>query len=237
LNVKVTFPQSEDPKEVSQSAISGLLTMFQKVDGAVKIRHLTKTNAAISTVADVPPMKALYDTWAYFNNASPSNLQPYQNGQQDKKRSLSFTIIIGSSNPMKSLLESTIWDRDDVVDRGSIHIEIKALQAVKTEQAFIIIATPTFCSEEDLTKVFGMILQQGITMAKKKKPEKYKNIPDNLPPFAIKSDFLHGLPWMKDEAADKGKNQAIYEETLTHHDINRRLRYLEGDPRTRGTHG
>jgi hypothetical protein len=205
LNIKITFPQSEDPKEVSQSAIRGLLRMFQKYDGSTKIRHLTKPNAAISTEADVPPTKSLYGTWAYFNNASPADLQPYQNGQQDKKRSLSFTIIIGSSTPMKSLLESTIWDRDEVVEGGSIHIEIKALQAVKTEQAFVIIATPTFCSEEDLTNVFGMILQQGITMAKKKKPEKYKNIPDSLPSFALKSDFLHGLPWMKDEAADKEK--------------------------------
>jgi DNA recombination protein RmuC len=34
---------------------------------------------------------------------------------------------------------------------------------------------------EDLTNALGMILQQGITMAKKKKPEKYKNIPDILP--------------------------------------------------------
>jgi len=106
---------------------------------------------------------------------------------------------------MKSLLESTIWDRDDIVDGGSVHIEIKPLQAVKTEQAFVIIATPTFCSEEDLTNALGMILQQGITMAKKKKPEKYKNIPDILPSFAVRSDFLHGLPWMKDEAADKEK--------------------------------
>jgi hypothetical protein len=55
MNVKVTFPQSEDPKEVSQSAIRGLLRMFQKFDGTAKIRHLTKPNAAISTEADVPP--------------------------------------------------------------------------------------------------------------------------------------------------------------------------------------
>jgi hypothetical protein len=33
-----------------------------------------------------------------------------------------------------------------------------------------------------------MILQQGITIAKKKKPEKYKNIPDILPPFALRSE-------------------------------------------------
>jgi len=87
-------------------------------------------------------MRSLYGKWAYFNNATPSDLQPYQNGQQDRKRSISFTLA------------ETVWDRNEVVDGGSVHIEIKALQAVEKEKAFLIIATPTFCSEEDLTKVF-----------------------------------------------------------------------------------
>jgi hypothetical protein len=50
-----------------------------------------------------------------------------------------------------------------------------------------------------------MILQQGITMAKKKKPDKYSELPDTLPDFAIQSDFLQGLPWKKDEETDKEK--------------------------------
>jgi hypothetical protein len=37
LNVKITFQQSEDPKETIQSAIYGLLKMFQKYDRSTKI--------------------------------------------------------------------------------------------------------------------------------------------------------------------------------------------------------
>ena len=173
--------------------------MFQKYDRSTKIRHLKNPNAAISTEVDVPPMRSLYGKWAYFNNATPSDLQPYQNSQQDWKRSISFTIIFGTSTPMKTLLAETVWDRDDVVDGGSVHIEIKAFQAVETEKAFVIIATPTFCSEEDLTEVFKMILQQGITTAKKKKPDKYSHLPDTLPDFALLSDFMVGLPFKKEE--------------------------------------
>lgn len=42
--------------------------------------------------------------------------------------------------------------------------------------------------------------QQGITAAKKKKPDKYSHLPDTLPDFALQSDFMLGLPWKKEEA-------------------------------------
>jgi hypothetical protein len=178
--------------------------MFQKYDKSTKIRHLKKPNAAISTRADVPSMRALFGIWAHFN-VQPSELQAYRNAQSDRKRSVNFTIIFGSTIPMANLLEKSVWDRNDVVEGGSIHIEIKALQAVETEKAFIIIATPTFCSEENLTKVLHNMLQQGIEAAKKKKPTKYKSLPDLLPEFALQSDFIQGLPWKKEEESDKEK--------------------------------
>jgi len=40
-------------------------------------------NMQPSTQADVPTMRALFGTWAHFNNVRLIDLQPYRNAQQD----------------------------------------------------------------------------------------------------------------------------------------------------------
>ena len=47
-------------------------------------------------------------------------------------------------------------------------------------------------------------LQQGINLAKKARPKKYAHLP-NVPPFAMLTEFIKGLPWQKVEESDKTK--------------------------------
>ena len=106
LNVKITFPQTEDPKEAVHPQFEGRQNPTLK-----------KPNAAISTQADVPTMRALFGTWAHFNNVRLIDLQPYRNVQQDWKRSISFTIIFGSTLQCTSRsvclgLERSSWRRE-----------------------------------------------------------------------------------------------------------------------------
>ena len=130
------------------------------------LRHLDKDNVGISRAEDVPIIKMLYESYAHFNGATKGELQPFPNPNQDCKRSISFTIRVGTSIPMSKVLDETIWELSSVVDGGIINVEIKALQEIRTETAFIIMASPTFFSLTDLTSVMTHFLQQGINSAK-----------------------------------------------------------------------
>ena len=128
LNVRATFPQTENPAEIAQLAISGLLKVFKGVDSHTTLRHLDRDHVGISREADVPIMKMLYDTYAYFNGATKRELQPFPNAKEDRNRSISCTIRVGSSIPMIQILDETIWELSKVIDRGNMNVEIKALQ-------------------------------------------------------------------------------------------------------------
>ena len=158
LNVRVTFSQAENPAEIAQSAFSGLLTTFKGVDRHIILRHLDKDSVGITRAADVPIMKMLYETYAHFNGATKGVLQPFPNPNQDRKRSFSFTIRVGTSIPMSKILDETIWELSSVVDGGSINVEIKALQETRTETVFIITASPTFFPLLDFTNVMAHFL-------------------------------------------------------------------------------
>ena len=204
INVRVTFSQAENPAEITQSAISGLLTIFKVVDRHFVLRHLDKDYVGITRPEDVPIIRMLYESYAHFNGATKGELQPFPSPNPDRKRSISFTIRVGTSIPMSKVIDETIWELSSVVDGGSINVEIKALQEIRTETAFIIIASPTFVSLTDLTEVMAQFLQQGINAAKKARPKKYAHLP-NVPPFAMLTEFIRGLPWQKEEESDKAK--------------------------------
>ena len=159
----------------------------------------------ISREADVPIMKMLYDTYAYFNGATKRELQPFPNAKEDRNRSISCTIRVGTSIPMIQILDETIWELSKVIDRGNMNVEIKALQEARMETAFIIMASPTWFSLSPFTKVLSQFLQHSIDAAKRKKPRKYAYLPNKVPPFALQQEFIKGLPWMKDDESDKIK--------------------------------
>ena len=104
LNVRVTFSQAENPAEIAQLTISGLLTTFKGVDRHFVLRHLDKDNVGISRAEDVPIIKMLYESYAHFNGATKGELQPFPNPNQDRKRSISFTIRVGTSITMSKVL-------------------------------------------------------------------------------------------------------------------------------------
>jgi hypothetical protein len=173
LNIRISFPQTENPADIAQSAIGQLLRVFKGVDNQTILRHLDKDYVGISRVEDVPIMKMLYDTYAYFNGATKGELQPYPNGKADRNRNISCTIRVGTHIPMAQILNETIWDLNGVVDGGNLNVEIKALQEARTEMVFIIMASPTWFSLPPFTEVMARFLQQGIDAAKRKKPTKY----------------------------------------------------------------
>jgi hypothetical protein len=205
LNVRVTFPQTENPADIAQSSIGNLLKVFKAVDSHTILWHLDKETVRISREEDVPIMKMLYDTYAYFNGAKKGELQPYTNAKADRNRSISYTIRVGTQIPMNQLLDETIWELSRVIDGGNMNVEIKALQEARTETVFIIMASPTYFSLPHFTKVLAQFLQQGIDAAKQKKPTKYSYLPEKVPPFAMQQEFIKGLPFVKDEESDKIK--------------------------------
>jgi hypothetical protein len=205
LNIKITFPQTENPADIAQSAIGKLLKVFKGVDSHTVLRHLDKDNVGISREDDVPIMKMLYDTYAYFNGATKGELQSYTNAKADRNRSISCTIRVGTQIPMNQILDETIWELSRVIDGGNMNVEIKALQEARTEMVFIIMASPTHFSLSPFTEVMARFLQQGIDAAKRKKPTKYSYLPREVPPFALQQDFIKGLPFVKNEESDKTK--------------------------------
>ena len=113
-------------------------------------------------------------------------------------RNVNFTLRVGSGLPMKEILDGCTWTLKDVVKGGDIYIEIKSLQHIKTETAFILIAAPTNCSGEDLSSTLREFIQDGVNQAKHKKPAKYKYLPDIVPKFALATEFIKGIPYSAD---------------------------------------
>jgi hypothetical protein len=199
LSARMRFSQAEKPDEAIQEAVQNLLTVFQDADPAVKFRHLVRDDKVYATRDDIPPLRYMYDTMVYFNGAKPASLQPYSNPKEDRMRNVNFTIRVGSNSPMRDILEECTWTMKDVVKGGDIYIDIKPLQQIKTETAFVLIAVPTNCSGEDLSKTFREFMQNGINQAKLKKPEKYKHLPDIVPQFALTTEFIRGIPYSADD--------------------------------------
>jgi hypothetical protein len=199
LTARMRFSQVEKPGVAIPEAIQNLLTAFKEVDQTVKFRHLEREDRVYATRDDIPPLRYMYDTMVYFNGAKPASLQPYSNPKEDRMRNVSFTIRVGSSMMMKDIRDECTWTLKDVVKGGDIFIEIKPLQHVKTESPFILIAVPTNCSGEDLANTLGQFIQNGVSQAKRKKPEKYKYLPDVVPTFALTTEFIKGIPYSADD--------------------------------------
>ena len=199
ISLRVKFPQGEAPADAVPSAIGNLLTAFQGSDATTTIRHLDKDDKFFSRPEDLPTLRYMYDVCVYFNGSRPSELQPYENPKEDRKRTINCTIRVGSTAQMNQIIEDCAWTIKEVVEGGSIHLEIKPLQYVKTDCAFILIAVPIFCNSEDLSKILRKFIQEGINAAKRKKPNKYKYLPTTAPEIALMTDFVKGLPWLKED--------------------------------------
>jgi hypothetical protein len=91
----------------------------------------------------------------------------------------------------------------DIVRGGDIFIEVKPLQHVRTETPFVLIAVPTNCSGEDLSTTLRQFIQNGVSQAKRKKPAKYKYLPDLVPKFALTTEFIKGIPYSAGEKMDE----------------------------------
>ena len=209
LTARMRFSQAEKPDEAIQEAVRNLLTVFKEVDPAVKFRHLERNDKVYATRDDIPPLRYMYDTMVYFNGAKPASLQPYSNPKEDRMRNVSFTIRVGSNSTMRDILEECTWTLKDVVKGGDIYLEIKPLQKIKTETAFVLIAVPTNCSGEDLSKTLREFIQSGVNQAKRKKPEKYKYLPHIVPQFALTTEFIKGIPYAVEDK-DKSDNIPIW---------------------------
>jgi hypothetical protein len=110
---------------------------------------------------------------------------------------------------MRDILEECTWTLKDGVKGGDIYLEIKPLQKIKTETAFVLIAVPTNCSGEDLSKTLREFIQSGVNQAKRKKPEKYKYLPHIVPQFALTTEFIKGIPYSVEDI-DKSDNIPIW---------------------------
>jgi hypothetical protein len=197
------FSQVEKPDEAIPEAIKNLLMAFKEVDPTVRFRHLERDDRVYSTRDDIPPLRYMYDTMVYFNGAKPASLQPYSNPKEDRMRNVSFTIRVGSSMTMKEVLDECTWTLKDIVSGGDIFIEVKPLQHVRTETPFVLIAVPTNCSDEDLSTTLRQFIQNGVSQAKRKKPAKYKYLPDVVPTFALTTEFIKGIPYSAGEKMDE----------------------------------
>ena len=105
ITTRMRFSQAEKPDEAIHEAVKNLLTVFKDVDPAVKFRHLERDDRVYASTDDVPPLRYMYDTMAYFNGAKPASLQPYSNPKEDRMRNVNFTLRVGSSLPMKEILD------------------------------------------------------------------------------------------------------------------------------------
>ena len=103
---------------------------------------------------------------------------------------------------MKDILDECTLTLKDAVKGGDIYIEIKPLQYIKTEMPFILIAVPTNCSSEDLSNTLCEFIQGGVNQAKRKKPAKYKYLPDIVPKFAFTTKFIKGISYWAEEKTD-----------------------------------
>ena len=197
------FSQAERPDKAILEAVQNLLTAFKEVDPTAKFRHLERDDRVYATREDIPPLRYMYDEMVFFNGAKPASLQPYSNPKEGRMRKVNCTIRVGSSLLMKDILDKCTWTLKDIVSGGDIFIEVKPLQHVRTETPFVLIAVPTNCSDEDLSTTLRQFIQNGVSQAKRKKPAKYKYLPDVVPTFALTTEFIKGIPYSAGEKMDK----------------------------------